>query len=249
MKLSVSTLALSPKPFEDILTCLEEGGIEYCEVINEYPYHQITEDMVDSFNIKISVHSPLSDINIASYNESMQRSSVSQIKNSIDLAASMDPQLVVVHPGHIPILGKKFESKILENSVKSLSECNRYAEDNGVVLCIENMPDIEGLLFKDVNELYDVAEELNAHVTLDVGHANNMKFSIKDMLNSSRIKHIHLSDNDGSFDDHNALGSSGIDFKLFFKELKRIGYEDILVVEVKDSQSLSESLEYLKSII
>ncbi len=249
MKLSVSTLALSPKPFEDILSSLEDGGIEYCEVINEYPYHQITKDIVDSFNIKISVHSPLSDINIASYNESMQRSSVLQIKKSIDLAASLDPHLVVVHPGHIPILGKKFESKILENSVKSLRECHRYAEDNGVMLCIENMPDIEGLLFKDVNQLYDVAEELDTHVTLDVGHANNMKFSIKEMLNSSRIKHIHLSDNDGSFDNHDALGSSGIDFKSLFKELEKIGYQDILVVEVKDSEALSESLNYLKSVI
>ena len=59
MNISVSTLALSPKPLEKILSCLEDRGLEYCEIINEYPYNIIEKDVVDSFNIKISVHSPL----------------------------------------------------------------------------------------------------------------------------------------------------------------------------------------------
>ena len=67
------------------------------------------------------------------------------------------------------------------------------------------------------------------------------------MLISPRIKHIHLSDNDGSFDNHNAIGSASIDFKSLFKELKRIGYNGILVVEVKDPQAVSESLDFLKN--
>ena len=82
MNISVSTLALSPKPLDKVLGCLEDRGLKYCEVINEYPYNSISKDVVDSYNIKITVHSPLSDINIASYNEAIRRSSVSQIKKS-----------------------------------------------------------------------------------------------------------------------------------------------------------------------
>jgi sugar phosphate isomerase/epimerase len=247
MNISVSTLALSPKPLENVLSCLEERGLEYCEVINEYPYNSIDEDVVNSFNIKISVHSPLSDINIASYNKAMRRSSVSQIKNSIDIAAKIDPGIVVVHPGHIPILGKKFEDKILKNSIESLGECSKYAYDNDVMLCIENMPDIEGLLGKDINQLDEIVKDLDAHITLDVGHAHNMKFSVKEMLRSPRIKHIHLSDNDGTFDNHNAIGSASIDFKSLFCELERIGYDGILVVEVKDPPAVSESLKFINN--
>ena len=69
MNISVSTLALSPKPLNKVLECLEDRGLKYCEVINEYPYNSIEKDVVDSYNIKITVHSPLSDINIASYND------------------------------------------------------------------------------------------------------------------------------------------------------------------------------------
>jgi sugar phosphate isomerase/epimerase len=249
MNISVSTLALSPKPLENVLSCLEDRGLEYCEVINEYPYNTIDEDLVDSFNIKLSIHSPLSDVNIASYNDTMRRSSVSQIKNSIDIAAKMEPGIVVVHPGHIPILGNKFEDKILKNSITSLEECSKYATDNGVMLCIENMPDIEGLLGKDINQLDEIVKDLDAHITLDVGHANNMKFTVHEMLKSPRIKHIHLSDNDGSYDNHNAIGSESIDFKTLFNELKRIGYEGILVVEVKDPMAVSDSLNFLEKEI
>ena len=247
MNISVSTLALSPTPIEDVLSCLEGRGLKFCEVINEYPYNSIEEDVVDSYNIKISVHSPLSDVNIASYNEAMRRSSVLQIKNSIDIASTLKPGIVVVHPGHIPILGKKFEDKILKNSIESLGDCAKYASERDVMLCVENMPDIEGLLGKDINQLDKIVEDLDTYMTLDVGHANNMKFSVSEMLISPRIKHIHLSDNDGSFDNHNAIGSAGIDFKSLFKEINRIGYDGILVVEVKDTQAVTESLDFLKN--
>ena len=106
-----------------------------------------------------------------------------RLKNPIDLASSMEPCLVVVHPGQIPILGKKFREKILANSKDSLTECTRYAEDSGVMLCVENMPDIEGLLGKDINELDKMVEEIGAYMTLDVGHANNMGFDISEMPN------------------------------------------------------------------
>jgi len=247
MNISVSTLALSPTPLENVLSCLEDKGIKFCEVINEYPYNSIEEDVLDSYNVKISVHSPLSDINIASYNEAMRRSSVLQIKNSIDLASSIESQVVVVHPGHVPILGKKFEDKIQKNSTESLDECNKYASERDVTLCIENMPDIEGLLCKDINQLDKIVEDLNAYMTLDVGHAHNMKFPVSEMIKSPRIKHIHLSDNYGSFDNHNALGSANIDFVSLFKELDRIGYKGILVIEVSDPQAVSESLDFLKN--
>jgi len=247
MNIGVSTLALSPTSLEDVLVCLEDRNVEYCEVMNEYPYNTIDRDIVDSFNVKISIHSPLSDVNIASYNDTMRRSSISQIKNSIDIASTMETDIVVVHPGQIPILGKKFEDKIKDYSVESLKECSIYADDHDVMLCIENMPDIEGLLLKDLSELHLVAEKIDSHITLDVGHAHNMNFSVSEMLNSSRINHIHLSDNDGSFDTHNAIGSANIDFKSLFDQLKTKNYDGILVVEVKDPQAVTESLNFIKN--
>lgn len=247
MKIGVSTLALLPTPLEDVLYCLEDRGINYCEIINEFPYNSIDQDVVDSYNVKITVHSPLSDVNIASYNEAMRSSSVSQIKKSIEVASALDSEVVVVHPGHVPILGKKFEENIIKNSIKSLRECSNYADDMGVMLCIENMPDIEGLLCKDIDQLAGIVDDLDVYMTLDVGHAHNMNYSVQEMLESPRIRHIHLSDNDGSFDNHDAIGSKNLDFESLFKGLKRIKYDGVLVVEVKDPSAVSKSMDFLKN--
>jgi len=64
------------------------------------------------------------------------------------------------------------------------------------------------------------------------------------------VKHVHLSDNDGSFDTHQALGTqgkNGINFEKLLKNLDKSNYKDILVVEVRNLDDVDESLDYLKS--
>lgn len=248
MKIGVSTLALYPKSLEEIFAYLDKLKVKYCEIINEYPYELIDNDLADSYDLKISIHSPISDINLASSNKAIRNSSVSQVKNSIEIASKMDSEIVVVHPGHIPILGHKFEKKIIENNLNSLKECSDHANEFGIKMCIENMPDFDGLLCKDLNELEKLVKAVDAHITLDVGHAHNMGVPIEDMLRYKRIKHIHISDNDGSDDNHNSVGSDGINFEMLFSKLKDIKYRDILVIEVKYSNEILESLDYIKKL-
>lgn len=247
MKIGISTLAFYPKPFGEIFAHLEKIGIKNCEIINEHPYELVDNDIMDSYNIKISLHAPISDINIASHNKTMRDASISQIKKSIEIASNIDSEIVVVHPGYIPILGQRFKQKIVENNLNSLGECSRYAKDCGVTLCIENMPDINGVLCKNLNELEKISRDIGAGIALDVGHANTMGIAADDMLKFDRIKHIHLSDNDGSYDNHNALGSGNIDFELLFENLKKRKYSDLLIIEVKNQHEISESLGYLKN--
>lgn len=247
MKIGISTLAFYLRPFDEIFAYLEDIGVKNCEIINEYPYELVDNNLIDSYNIKISLHAPLSDINIASHNKAIRNVSISQIKKSIEIASNIDSEIVVVHPGYIPILSQRFKQKIVENNLNSLKECSGYAKDCGVTLCIENMPDINGVLCKDLGELEKIAQDIGACITLDVGHANTMGIAADDMLNFERIKHIHLSDNDGSYDNHNALGSGNIDFELLFENLKKRKYSDLLIIEVKHQHEISESLGYLKN--
>ena len=68
MKIGVSTLALFPMSLKEIMDYLEDINVKYCELMMEYPYNKIDPDLVNSYNIKTSIHAPLSDINIASLN-------------------------------------------------------------------------------------------------------------------------------------------------------------------------------------
>ncbi len=248
MKIGVSTLALFPMSLEEIMNYLESINAEYCEFMLDYPYSQIDPDLVNSYNIKTSIHAPLSDINIASLNESIRKASVEEIKNSIDLASKIDSEAVVVHPGHMAFLARKFQDKIRETSLISLKECSKSAEELGIKLCVENMPDMEGMICKDLDELNKLVQEVGALMTIDVGHAHNMGISIEEMLRYNDIGHIHLSDNDGSFDNHNAVGSQNIDFKSLFEGLNKKNFDGMLIIEVTNRDEVLESLDYIKKL-
>ncbi|HEX3012847.1 MAG TPA: sugar phosphate isomerase/epimerase [Methanobacterium sp.] len=248
MKIGVSTLALFPMSLKEIMNFLESINVKYCELMLEYPYNGIDPDLVNSYNIKTSIHAPLSDVNIASLNESIRKASVEEIKNSINLASKTDSEAVVVHPGHMAFLARKFPEKIREKSLISLKECSRYAEEHGMKLCVENMPDMEGMTCKSLDELNELVQEIGALMTVDVGHAHNAGVPIDEILKYDNIGHVHLSDNDGSFDNHNAVGSKDIDFKSLFEGLKKKKFEGILVVEVTNKDEILESLDYINSL-
>lgn len=248
MKIGVSTLALFPMSLEEILNYLKSIKIEYIELIKEYPYNSIDYELVNSYNFKTSVHAPLSDINLASSNYSIRKASVEEIKNSMDLAVKIDAQVVVVHPGHMAFLARKFKEQIMNNTLNSLKECSEHAEDLGIKMCVENMPDMEGMICKDLEELNNVIKEIEAYMTLDVGHAHNMGISVENMLNYDNLEHIHLSDNDGSFDNHDAIGSESIDFESLFNGLNKIKFDGICVIEVKKQDEILKSLDYINNL-
>ena len=248
MKIGVSTLALFPMSLKEILDYLESINVKYCELMLEYPYNEIDPDLVNSYSIKTSIHTPLSDVNIASLNESIRKASVEEVIKSINLASKVGSEALVVHPGHMAFLARKFQEKIRENSLISLKECSRFAEERGIKLCVENMPDMEGMICKDLDELNELVQEIGALMTIDVGHAHNVGISIGEILKYDNIGHIHLSDNDGSFDNHNAVGSKDIDFKSLFEGLNKKKFDGIFVIEVTNRDEILESLDYIKKL-
>ena len=248
MKIGVSTLALFPMSLKEIMDYLESINVKYCELMMEYPYKRIDPDIVNSYDIKTSIHAPLSDVNIASLNESIRKASVEEVKNSIDLASKINSEVVVAHPGHMAFLARKFPEKIRESSLTSLKECSKFAEERGINLCVENMPDMEGMTCKDLAELNDLVQEIGVSMTVDVGHAYNAGISVDEILKYDNIGHFHLSDNDGSFDNHNAVGSKDIDFKSLFEGLNKKKFDGVLVVEVTNKDEILESLDYINRL-
>ncbi len=76
-------------------------------------------------------------------------------------------------------------------------------------------------------------------LTFDVGHLNIHRkhgFSEEDLRKefeamSKHIKHVHLTDNFGSYDSHLPPGMGNVPFKQYFEELKKRGYKGETIVE------------------
>ncbi|HIH64033.1 MAG TPA: sugar phosphate isomerase/epimerase [Methanothermobacter thermautotrophicus] len=246
MKIGVSTLALAEHSISEILEYLEDIGADYCEIINEYPMADV--EVTDSYSIGFTVHAPISDINIASLNDRVRDASVREVMGSVDLAADIGADVLVVHPGLVPFLGRRYTGRIMERNLESLREIVDYGEERGVGVFPENMPRLEGPLMRDLDELWGAVEELDTMATLDVAHAATMGYGVDEMV-TGRVGHVHLSDNDRETDSHDALGEGSIDFRGLLDKLEDHGYRGVLTVEVKNTREIESSVEFLRRII
>ena len=246
MKIGASTLAGIENDLENVLEFIEELGIEYAEIVHQYPHDKIDIESLESFNLKYSVHAPFMDVNIAALQEKSRLNSIMQIKESIDFANKINAEAVVVHPGLATFLANKyFLDTVYEFANESIREIGDYGRDLGVLTTIENMPTFDGMLYKNMNDLNDLLVSLDMSMTLDIGHANHAGYSPDEMIFDS-IKHIHMHDNFGDDDAHLPLGEGSIDLKRVVNNLESKNYDGIYILEVNDYDSIKKSYEYMK---
>ncbi len=245
MKIGASTLSGFKDNLKSNLDYFEKLGLKYAEILHQYPNDNINPDILESYDLKYSIHSPLMNINIACLNKGIREASINEIKKSIDLASKIDANIVVIHPGMIPFLGRAFEKEIYELANESFKELGQYGEDRGVIATIENMPNFKGHMYKNMFELNNILEDLDMYMTLDIGHAYHSGYTPEDMY-FNRVKHIHIHDNNGDDDSHLALGEGSIDLKKIISKYEDKNYKNIYTIEVNDKESVKKSINYLK---
>ncbi|WP_227717030.1 sugar phosphate isomerase/epimerase family protein [Methanobrevibacter ruminantium] len=246
-------LATEDKTMKESLDYFDSNKyIEYVEILHDYPYRELNDDkelidLINSYDLKYTIHSPFIDLNIASLNSALAKLSVEEIKRSIDLANMIDSDIVVAHPGFVSFNGRGKEDIIYEIGREGLVEIGDYAKDNGVNACIENLPKIEGFMYQDVNQLNDTLVELELPMTLDIGHAHTAGFS-PDEIYFDSVKHIHVHDNPGDDDTHLALGDGTFDVNGFFDVFTKNGYDGIYMLELNHIDFIQKTLDYMKNL-
>lgn len=245
MKIGASTLAGLHENLNDILDFIENLGLEYAELVHQFPYENIDVELLENYNLKYSIHAPFMDINIASPQEKSRLNAIEQTKISIDLANEINAESVVVHPGFMQFLARPFEDRIYELANDAMIEIGNYGKDLGVLVTIENMPAFEGMIYQDLEQLDKFLCENEMYMTLDIGHAKHVGYGADEMYFDS-IKHIHAHDNFGDDDAHLALGEGSIDLKHIINTLESKKYDGIYIIEVNDEDSIKKSYEYIK---
>lgn len=231
---------------ENTLEFIENLGIEYVELVHQYPSQNIDVDVLESYNLKYSIHSPFMDVNIAALQDKSRLNSIEQIKNSIDLANKINAEAVVIHPGLAPFLANKyFIDKVYQYSNESIKELGEYGKELGVLTTIENMPTFDGMIYQNLQDLHELLVSLDMSMTLDIGHANHAGYFSEAMYFDS-IKHIHCHDNFGDDDSHLALGEGSIELNTIINTLEKKNFDGIYIIEVNDYDSIKKSYEYMK---
>ncbi|WP_407374423.1 sugar phosphate isomerase/epimerase family protein [Methanobrevibacter sp.] len=246
MKIGASSLAGIDKTLKETLDYIEGLGIEYVELVHQFPTENIETDLLESYNLKYTIHAPFMDVNIASLQEKSRMNSVGQIKESIEFANEINAEAVVIHPGQTSFLPNKFfPEKVIETAKASIKELGDFSKDLGVLSTIENMPNFPTMIYQNMYDLNELLVSLDMFMTLDIGHANHVGYSADEMYFDS-IKHIHAHDNFGDDDAHLPLGEGSIELNTIINTLEANNFDGIYILEVNDFDSIKKSYEYMK---
>lgn len=198
-------------------------------------------EIAGSTGLSLSVHAPYSDLNLASLNYPIWRESVRQILTCIDRTAELTDR-ITVHPGYLSPVGKLLPDRTWALQKSALSEIGAFAADRGVRVFLENMGGLKEVLCRFPEEILGMIDGIRGvGFTLDVGHAHTVGKVPEFLKVLSRADHLHIHDNNGTADQHLALGEGTIPWDRVGQAVAR-EYHGIVVVEGRSLAEAEKSL-------
>lgn len=250
-------------PVLDEIETFARLGFDYLELAMDPPmaHHSILTSKRAAITQALKVnglglvcHLP-TFLSTADLTESLRRASVTEMHQSLDVAADLGAKKVVLHPSMAGGMGVFVLDRVKGYAFDFLSEMVAAAQCLGLTICLENMfpRNCLGVEPDDFEEIFKIFPSLK--LTLDTGHANiddRRGRRLKGLVGKfgERIGHLHFSDNQGRLDDHLAVGLGTVNFSRLVRYLKAAGYDDTLTLEVFDSnrQMLVVSRERIKAM-
>jgi len=262
MELGFSSLSLFMKSLEEILEVATNDGFDLIEILCEGPYwprnllnqgnngvEKITEynaklnnmdlEIFDSYDIKVMLHSPTIDLNAGSMNKGIRKETEKQTKEALDLGSKIGAVAITTHPGLVYRREERIRNLAIEFAIDTLGNCQKYAEELGIVFSVENMPNKPNFLANSPKEHSLIVESIGSSATIDWGHANTYE-TPNEFLNIPNISYFHLNDNMGKKDSHLPLGKGTADFSLSFLNTVKRG-----IIELNDYENVLKGKKYI----
>ena len=255
MEIGLSMLFCLGEPFKSLVKRLREVDVSHVELLDE-GLHRLENERVkalkkiaQSKDLKLALHSPFADINIAAPNPVLQKTILKLQKKSIVHAHQLDCRVWVFHPGLRTGVSYFYPGKDWQLNLESVRTLLRFARKYDVEIAIENVPEPYPFLMKSVEDFTRFYDELgeNVGLTLDIGHAN-LNNQIQDFIKhfSGKIVHVHVSDNDGTSDSHLGVGYGNIDWESVANMIKEVRYSNVVMLE--SVEHVEESLQTLRRL-
>ncbi len=251
----------------DITEFVERVADEFqvIELVSEYPhvYYGLRNvdcllELKDQYNLTYTMHAPFCSLNLAGINPSLKKASVNEIVNSISYAKDLDCDLIVVHPGVVsyPRGIKQFEAIAKSNQFESFSTICEKAEEEKMVVCVENMPRqppafIDTWRGDGIVQLVDELASKWLKITMDIGHCNTTDIPVAKMIHTfgGRIKHVHIHDNDGIRESHSIVGQGTVNWNEVIRALRKIKYNGFLIDEHRTIEGFEKGRTFLAPLL
>ena len=192
-----------------------------------------------------TIHGAFLDVTVHSDDSLIREISERRVRQSMEVAKAMGVRGVIFHTGTIPNFRESFyEDHWVERNRQFFTEiCGEYG---GIEVYMENMFDIQPVLLARLGEA--MQEVNNFGVCLDYAHATIFGGEPSEWLTSLApyIRHIHINDNDGVHDLHDAVGDGIIDWQRFDRKVRKTGLSPTVLIETRSLDKQKKSLEFMK---
>lgn len=190
---------------------------------------------------------PHSVLNISGRTKAERIKTVDEIKRALELAESIPMKYAVQHLGAPE---QEFSDWAIEAAFSSLDELRSFANQRGVQILLENIPN--GLSSADRLRYFLGVTHLDMGFVFDVGHANLMEGVEHEFeLMKERIRSTHLHDNNGKEDKHlfPLVAEGGtVDWKKTMALLRSRPDQYPLLLELKEVPGMEHPLDEVNRV-
>ena len=157
----------------------------------------------------LSFHGPFLDLNPMTYDSLIYKATMTRFNQCYEAAQVLGAKKIVYHSGMIPTV--YFIQGWAERMIAFWKDFLR--DKSGIGICMENVLD------REYEPLLEVAEGIghpDFGLCLDIGHAHcYSEHPVTEWADALKghIRHVHVHDNDGSWDHHRPLGEGTIPYE------------------------------------
>lgn len=189
-----------------------------------------------------SLHGNFIDINPGSGDSEFRKLSQRRCRESCIAATNVGARNVVFHSSCFPFLRGGYMEGWAALSAELYEQ---LAEEFDLNIFVENSPDIDP---EPLVNLMEIVKDKRIGVCLDIGHANYSGTPISVWFDAlkDRIGYLHLSDNNGRYDDHLALGDGTVDWAETDRLWRGLNRSTPMTLEVGNIDNVQRSIEYLR---
>ncbi|MEL7467632.1 MAG: sugar phosphate isomerase/epimerase family protein [Pseudomonadota bacterium] len=215
-----------------------------------------TNAVLDGHKGRIGIHGPFWGFDLCSKDPEIRAIVTKRMMQGLDVCAAVGARQMVIHSPFNPWIYNNAlafvggAQWVYDETHATLDSVVKRAEDQGVVLVIENIAD------KDVHVRVDLARSFNSdavQVSVDTGHAHLAHGSqgahpVDYFIRAAgdMLAHVHIQDADGHADRHWAIGEGNILWPSVFRAIAEVPSNPHVVLELRDHAGIPASMTYLE---
>ena len=192
---------------------------------------------------ELAIHGPFFDLSPASFDSQIKRVTMERFQTAYDVAKRLGAKHIIFHTGFIP--STYYIEGWLGQSI-TFWKTFMKDKDGSVQVHLENVYEDEHW---PIAKVIDEVGHKSFTACLDVGHVNAYSSkSIDEWIEGlgNRIGHVHIHNNDGSKDLHQAVNEGTLPMQKVLEAIKQVSPNVTGTLEVADQSQLIDSLNWMK---